>query len=162
VTVLVLALMSVLAPSIELPPDMPIEAISTPADVDTTAERGTQVQVTETLPPPSPQGAPSGLSNCDEMHWYRVNAGLPPVFDRLGWRESNCRNEEGVHTSCCWGYWQLNVGLHLRDGRLAGRYHDCGVYSRYDVDSDAPADKRRQACAAKALYDVVGLSAWAL
>ncbi len=125
------------------------------------AVRGEQVQLTETLPPPPTTfGAPEGLSNCDEMHWYRVNAGLPARFDSLGWRESNCRNEEGVHTSCCWGYWQLNVGVHLRDHRLDDRYHACGVYSRYDVDSDTPGDKRRQACAAKALFDTVGYSAW--
>jgi hypothetical protein len=56
----------------------------------------------------------------------------------------------------------LNVGLHLRDHRLAGRYHACGVYSYADVNSDTPGDKLRQACAAKALFDVVGYSAWAL
>lgn len=110
---------------------------------------------------PTTIGVPSFTSDCDEMHYYRANAGLPARFDQIGWRESNCRNEVGVHTSCCWGYWQLNVSLHLQDPRLAGRYHACGVSSRTDVDGDNPDDKRRQACAAKALYDVVGLSAWA-
>jgi hypothetical protein len=104
---------------------------------------------------------PAGLSNCAEMHSYRVSAGLPAAFDALGWRESNCRNEDGVRTSCCYGWWQLNVGLHLRDPRLAGRYHACGVYSAADVNSNTAGDKRRQACAAKALFDTVGLSAWA-
>ncbi len=163
-TALLLALVSVLAPAtVDVPPEIPIEAIAAAAAATATAERGTQVQVTETQPPPpesSPDFAPAGLSNCDEMHWYRVNAGLPAAFDGIGWRESNCRNEEGVHTSCCWGYWQLSVAVHLRDGRLAGKYHACGVYSRFDVDSDTPGDKRRQACAAKALYSVVGMSAW--
>jgi hypothetical protein len=103
---------------------------------------------------------PAGLSNCAEMHSYRVSAGLPAAFDALGWRESNCRNEESVHTSCCWGYLQLNVALHLRDRRLVDRYHNCGVYSRFDVDGNNPGDKYRQMCAAKALFDTVGYSAW--
>lgn len=160
---LLTAVVSLIPASANLPPEVPVEAINAAAVAVVTAERGTQVQMETTAPPPptAPEGAPDGLSNCDEMHWYRVNAGLPSAFDGIGWRESNCRNEEGVHTSCCWGYWQLNVALHLRDGRLAGRYHDCGVYSRFDVDSDTPGDKRRQACAAKALYSVVGMSAWA-
>lgn len=129
-----------------------------PAEASAQAER-LDPPAAET--PPDTGGAPAGLSNCDEMSWYRQNAGLPARFDGIGWRESNCRNEEGVHTSCCWGYWQLNVALHLRDGRLVGRYHACGVYGRTDVDGDNPGDKRRQACAAKALYDTVGMSAWA-
>lgn len=156
----VLVLLLALAPaSLDLPP----EGINGPAaDPPTaTAERGTTVQMTETSPPPPLATTPTFSDDCAEMHWYRANAGLPAQFDRIGWRESNCRNEEGVHTSCCWGYWQLNVGLHLRDDRLAGRYHACGVYGRTDVDSDTPGDKQRQACAARALYDVVGLSAWA-
>jgi hypothetical protein len=138
--------------------DLPPEGINTPAVVapPATAERGTQVQVLPTAPPPAPQFA----DDCAEMRFYRQSAGLPSRFDQLGWRESNCRNEVGVHTSCCWGYWQLNVSLHLQDHRLVGPYHDCGVYSRTDVDGDNPGDKQRQACAAKALFDVVGWSAW--
>jgi len=153
--------------TVDIPPELPIEVILWNANATATAERGESVQMTETLPPPPEETAPArpqapaGLSNCDEMSWYRQYVGLPARFDGIGWRESNCRNEEGVHTSCCWGYWQLNVALHLRDHRLAGAYHDCGVYGRQDVDGDNPGDKMRQACAAKALYDVVGLSAWA-
>lgn len=109
--------------------------------------------------PAAPAGPPAG-DNCAEMSWYRQRVGLPARFDQLGWRESNCRNEDGVHTSCCYGWWQLNVGLHLRDPRIAPRYAACGVDSYLDVNSDTPGDKSRQACAAKALYDVVGLSAW--
>ena len=141
-----------------------------PPEIDTTAV-ATEVAVRVEVPPPAPvedvaapppPAAPAGMSNCDEMHWYRQRAGLPARFDALGWRESNCRNEDGVRTYCCYGWWQLNVGLHLRDHRLAGRYHQCGVYSYADVNSDTPGDKLRQACAAKALFDVVGYSAWAL
>jgi hypothetical protein len=114
-------------------------------------------QVTPTDPPPPP---PAPLSNCEEMHIYRVSAGLPAAFDALGWRESNCRNEDGVHTGCCVGYWMLWVSLHLQDPQLADAYHRCGVYSRYDVNSDTPGDKWRQACATKALYDQEGFAPW--
>jgi hypothetical protein len=129
----------------------------------------TEVAVRVEVPPPAPvedvvapppPADPAGMSNCDEMSWYRQRAGLPARFDALGWRESNCRNEDGVRTGCCHGYLQLNVSLHLRDHRLAGRYHECGVYSYADVNSDTPGDKLRQMCAAKALFDVVGYSAW--
>lgn len=122
---------------------------------------------TTTTQPPVTTGlwgqpfAPEGLSNCDEMTFYRRQWGLPDRFDAIGWRESNCRNEDGVRTSCCHGYWQLWINLHLRDQRIGWRYRDlCGVHSVYDVNSDEPLDKQRQACAAKQLYDVVGMSAW--
>ena len=122
-----------------------------------------------TLPPtPPPTGlnglpfAPEGLSNCEEMKFYRVQAGLPDIFDKFGWRESNCRNEEGVRTYCCWGYWQLYVSLHLKDHRIEDPYNACGVFSRFDIDSDEPLDKQRQACATKALLEVQGLGAWDL
>jgi hypothetical protein len=85
-----------------------------------------------------------------------VQAGLPARFDQIGWRESNCRNEDGVHTSCCWGYWQMHR-MHM-GGRFGER---CGAWSVNDINSDTPIDKQRQACSAKLLYDMVGLSAWA-
>jgi hypothetical protein len=152
-TAVLTALALLFAPtSLDLPPE-----IAVPATADVPAERLDPPVSVEVLP----DVAPEGMSNCDEMSWYRQAVGLPARFDRIGWRESNCRNEEGVHTSCCYGWWQLNVGLHLRDHRLAGRYAACGVSSRFDVDSDTPGDKLRQACAAKALYDTVGMSAWA-
>jgi hypothetical protein len=157
---IMMAVLSVFAPStVDIPPEMPIEVILWNASADQTAARGTQVQVTETAPPPEtwPEDvAPPGLSNCDEMSWYRQRAGLPARFDQIGWRESNCRNEDGVHTSCCWGYWQLHR-MHM--GGEFGRR--CGAWSVNDINSDNPGDKRRQACAAKLLYDMVGLSAWA-
>jgi hypothetical protein len=131
-----------------------------------TAIRGTQAQVTPTDPPPPPPPTlsprpPAGLGNCEEMRWYRENAGLPAIFDRIGWRESNCRNEESVHTFCCWGYWQMYVSLHLRSPELAPLYRWCGVGSRYDLDSDTHEDKLRQACVARALYTLEGTSPWA-
>lgn len=104
--------------------------------------------------------APEGLGNCDEMNFYRVQWGLPERFSALGWRESNCRNEDGVHTFCCYGYWQMYTSMHLRDHRLAPKMEACGVSSYTDLNSDNPLEKQKQACAAKALFDVVGYSAW--
>lgn len=104
--------------------------------------------------------APEGLSNCDEMNFYRVQWGLPQRFSALGWRESNCRNEDGVKTYCCYGYWQLYTSLHLKDHRLKPKMHACEVYSSNDLNSDNPLEKQKQACAARALFDVVGYSAW--
>jgi hypothetical protein len=103
--------------------------------------------------------APAGLSNCDEMKFYRKQAGLPDVFDRLGWRESNCRNEDGVHTSCCWGYWQLHQ-QHVRSGYADRWRRECGITSYADFNSDNAIDKQRQACGAFVLYDMSGLSPW--
>lgn len=144
------------------------------------AERGEQIQIN---PPPHEdllglQGkpyAPVGLSDCDEMNFYRVQWGLPDRFSDqprvpnssfanqgLGWRESNCRNEDNVRTYCCYGYWQLYPSLHLRDHRMQPKLAECEVNSYRDINSDTPQDKQRQACYAKALYDTVGLSAWAL
>ena len=149
----ILVALALVLPPLEVPP---LAELSVAAEATAPAVRVDPPPAVEALP----ETAPPGMSDCDEMQWYRVRAGLPARFDRLGWRESNCRNEDGVRTSCCYGWWQLNVGLHLRDHRLAGRYHDCGVWSAADVNSDTPADKLRQACAAKALYDTVGYSAW--
>ena len=104
--------------------------------------------------------APEGLSNCDEMNFYRVQWGLPAKFSALGWRESNCRNEDGVRTYCCYGYWQLYTSLHLKDQRLRPKMEWCGVFSSNDLNSDNPLEKQKQACAARALFDVVGYSAW--
>jgi hypothetical protein len=153
ILIAMLTLFSPLPTSLDLPPEIVVTAAA-----DTQATR---------IDPPAPpateaqQSPPSFASDCAEMSYYRAAVGLPARFDAIGWRESNCRNEDGVHTSCCYGWWQLNVSLHLRDHRLAGRYAACGIDSYQDVNSDTPGDKLRQACAAKALYDVVGLSAWA-
>ena len=159
----VLALTALLAAptGLDLPPEIvdlvQPAAASAPADrVDPPPPPAEE----STLPPAAGASAAAG-GRCAEMSWYRQAVGLPARFDQIGRRESNCRNEDGVHTSCCWGWWQLNVSLHLRDHRLAPKYAACGIDSYADVNSDTPDDKLRQACAAKALYDTVGLSAWA-
>lgn len=117
-------------------------------------------------PPPPPSGlsglpfAPPGLDDCGQARFYRVQAGLPDVFDRLAWRESNCRND--VRTYCCYGIWQLYFTQHLADARMRPRYALCGIDSVSDYYGNDPSQKQKQACATKALYDVVGLSPWSL
>ena len=68
------------------------------------------------------------------MMFYARQFGLPAQFERIGWRESNCRNEDGVRTSCCHGYWQLH--------RMHFPMPECE--------------------AAKQLYDAAGMSPWSL
>ena len=104
--------------------------------------------------------APAGLTGCNEMMWYRIDAGLPPVFDRIGYRESRCRNENTVRTSCCYGYWQLAIALHLKTPATRNAYHQCGVDSVDDINSDTPQNKKAQACATKVLYQRNGLGPW--
>lgn len=106
--------------------------------------------------------APDGLSNCDEMTYYRQQWGLPDEFDALGWRESNCRNEESVHTFCCWGYWQHYISSHLsRYSAYRSRIiNDCQVTGRTDIDSDFPLDKQKQACVTAVVYSISGFSPW--
>ena len=106
--------------------------------------------------------APEGLSNCDEMKFYREQAGLPDVFDALGWRESNCRNEDGVRTFCCYGYWQNYISSHL-SRYSAYRTHilsDCQVDGADDINSDDPLEKQKQACVTAVVYSISGLSPW--
>jgi hypothetical protein len=106
--------------------------------------------------------APGGLSKCDEMKFYRQQAGLPDVFDSLGWRESNCRNEDSIRTFCCYGYWQNYISSHLsRYSAYRTRILDeCKTDSADDINSDEPLDKQRQACVTKVVYDISGLSPW--
>ena len=104
--------------------------------------------------------APEELTGCYEMIWYRMSVGLPDIFDKIGYRESRCINDDEVRTSCCHGYWQMSTTLHLRDHRLAPQMAACGVTSFEDLNSNTPEDKRRQACAAKALYDLDGTYPW--
>jgi hypothetical protein len=102
--------------------------------------------------------APFGLSDCEEMMFYAKQFGLPAAFQPLGWRESNCRNEDGIHTSCCYGYWQLHAMHFVNHPEVYGRI--CNAWSYQDVNSDNPLDKQRQACSAKQLYDAAGMSPW--
>lgn len=135
------------------------------AIVATAAVRGEAFLVTPTEPP-EPTGinglpfAPPGLEACDEMMFYAKQFGMPDWFRGIGWRESNCRNEDGVKTYCCHGYLQLYISLHLKDHRLVDGYHACGVYSKDDVNSNNQVEKQRHMCAASVLYDVMGSDPW--
>lgn len=110
-----------------------------------------------TLPPPPYPGlnglpfAPEGLSACDELSFYRQQWGLPAIFDGMGWRESNCRND--VENSCCHGWFQLHE-------KYWSHVPDCGVYNIYDLQGTEPIKKQRNACVAKHVYDISGCGAW--
>lgn len=106
--------------------------------------------------------APEGLSNCDEMNFYRGQAGLPDEFAALGWRESNCRNEDSVRTFCCYGYWQNYISSHLsRHSAYRQRIIDqCQVTGADDINSDDPLEKQKQACVTAVVYSISGLSPW--
>jgi hypothetical protein len=107
--------------------------------------------------------APGGLSNCEEFRFYADQFGLPAQFDAIAWRESNCRQELGVSTSCCWGYLQLDASLHLRDHRIGWRYRDaCAVFAETDIDGPEPIEKQKHVCAAAQLYVVMGMGPWSL
>ena len=103
---------------------------------------------------------PEGLDNCAEARWYADQAGLPASFDRIIWRESNCRQETEVRTSCCVGWLQLNADLHVRDHRLRDAYAACNVFGNTDVDGPEAHEKRQQMCAAAALYGLLGTQPW--
>ena len=122
----------------------------------------------ETIPvPPAPglQGkpfAPEGLSEVEQVEFYRVQWDLPEYFGckswMIGWKESNCRND--VSSWCCHGIWQLWVDLHLKDHRLAPRYAECGITAISDVLGNEPIKMQRNACGAKAVLDISGCGAW--
>jgi hypothetical protein len=129
--------------------------ISTPATPRKQAVRGEQVQI---IAPTTTTTVPTFVDNCDEARWYADQHGLPVEFDRIIWRESNCRQEHGVRTSCCVGWLQLNADLHVRDHRLKEPYAVCGVFGNADIDG--PEDKWRHMCAAAALWREMGTGPW--
>jgi hypothetical protein len=133
--------------------DMQEQSYLDAAKVTTPAVRQEQMFVG----PKAPTGlgglsfAPGGLTECQEATFYRVQAGLPEVFDRLAYRESRCQND--VNTWCCYGIWQIHK---LWIPQLAV----CNIYSIDDYFGDNPLDKQRNACAAKVVYEVQGPEAW--
>jgi hypothetical protein len=106
--------------------------------------------------------APDGLDNCAEMRFYREQWGLPAEFDGIGWRESNCRNEDSVRTFCCYGYWQNYITSHLsRWSAYRQRIiEQCQVTGADDINSDTPLDKQRQACVTAVVFSISGFSPW--
>jgi hypothetical protein len=141
------------------------EAAADPPGSSSRAERVATLALTEPLEP-IPVGlrnlpfAPAELSGCDEMMFYGEQFGLPDYFRGIGWRESSCRNMPHVRTFCCHGYWQLWVGFHLLDDRIAPLYAACEISSVSDVNQDTPLSKQKQACGAAATFSVVGTEAW--
>jgi hypothetical protein len=102
--------------------------------------------------------APEGMDRCDEFDFYRDQAGLPVVFDRIVWRESKCRND--VHNSCCWGYLSEFYRVHMADRQGRAIYARCEVATVDDYYGDDPLAKQKQLCVAKGLYDIRGLAPW--
>lgn len=132
----------------------PVVSVDAPAAADAPA---TPVQ-----PRTDSQYAPEGLSGCDEMNWYRVNAGLPEVFDHLGFRESRCDNSVG--NACCHGWWANFLTSHL-SSQSAYRdriINECGVTRASDIRGLSPQQKWAQACVTFVVYSISGLSPWAL
>lgn len=132
----------------------PLVELSAAAVATAPAERldpPVAIEVTEPEPP-------TFASDCDEMSWYRQGAGLPARFDALGRRESRCTNTPISRTGCCVGFWQLHRVI-WSDHRMRARLAACGA-TWANVRGDDAGSKRRQACAAKALYDVDGYSPW--
>lgn len=156
----VLAAMSTLPGDPALDPIQAIEPIPQ-APVATVGQHADRILEQYVVRPAGLQGlpfAPAGLSGCSEMEFYRRQWQLPDHFDTVGWRESRCDNT--AQNSCCHGYWQLYVSLHLRDHRLAPLYARCEIRSSLDVRGEDPLVKQKQACATYAVYIVQGGEAW--
>lgn len=135
-----------------------VDGIVGPITNATFAKRGAQIQVTQ---PPSP---PGGLSGCDEMEWFRRDVGLPDIFDSIGWRESNCQNDARPTlpaASCCRGWWAIHKSNIRAPGYKAGAAA-CGITTESDYYGNSFEQKRASACFAKVLYDVSGLTPWAV
>lgn len=106
---------------------------------------------------------PAGLTDCQQMDWFRVKVGLPVRFWALGNRESGqgvCDNNAISRTNCCVGWWQLNKIIFI-DHRMIDGLKACGA-TWLNVRGDSLEAKKRQACATKALFDVAGFSPWKL
>lgn len=114
--------------------------------------------------PPSPPEPPGGLSRCDEMSWYRQQAGLPEIFDSIGWRESNCKNDAPptlAAAACCRGWWAIHRSNIRAPGYSSGA-KACGITTESDYYGTSVEQKKASACFAKVLYDVSGMTPWAV
>lgn len=110
--------------------------------------------------------APNGLSNCDEMQFYRMQWRLPEIFDSIGYRESRCENDAKPVTvigQCCVGYWANYISSHL-SSQSAYRIpiqQFCQVYGRDDIYGTNPLQKQKQACVTSIVFNISGLKPWA-
>jgi hypothetical protein len=131
--------------------------------VDSTLRPAVRVgNMYQETPLPPPPLNPEGLIGCQEMEWYRSYVGLPEIFDGLGWRESNCRND--VRTFCCYGYWQIYISLWLQ---VNSSYREhlidrCGITGVASIYGLSDRQKLANACAVKVAYDISGLTPWRL
>ena len=115
------------------------------------------------LNPPTPVELgfnPEHLTGCEEMDWYRKYAGLPTVFDSLGYRESRCNND--VRTYCCYGYWQNYLESHLsvKSAYREWIINECGVREISDIFGNSDNQKYKQACVTFVVYSISGLAPW--
>ena len=124
------------------------------------ARTGNVIQITPTLPAPPKELNPEGLTGCAEMDWYINYVGLPSVFHGLGWRESNCKND--VRTYCCYGYWQEYISLWLsnKSAYRDALVNSCSISGVNSIYGLSDKQKLAQACAAKVVYNISGLTPW--
>jgi Putative peptidoglycan binding domain len=111
--------------------------------------------------------APDGLDLCQEMSYYRVQAGLPERFDAIGYRESRCQNDAKSTTAigvCCVGFWANHISSHLSPQSAYRPFiiAFCEVTGRADVYGTDPLQKQKQACVTKVVFDISGYSPWSL
>lgn len=124
------------------------------------------VRAVRATPPSDTSGGffpPDGMSLCDEMSWYRQQAGLPEAFDRIGVRESGCRNDAPPLSSVARryrGWWSVGV-MHITNRVYGPGAAACGINDESDYYGTSPSQKRASACFAKVLYDNSGMQPWA-
>lgn len=111
--------------------------------------------------------APDGLDLCEEMNFYRVQAGLPDRFDAIGYRESRCQNDAKSTTAigvCCVGFWANYISSHLSSQSAYRPFiiAFCGVTGRADIYGPDPLQKQKSACVTKVVFDISGYSPWTL
>lgn len=131
-------------------PRIVADGINTPATVSVQAVR---------VDPPTTT-TPTFEDNCSEMSWYRAQAGLPEAFDRIGYRESRCRNDVTSRTGCCFGWLQIYLASSMRAPGYRDGVSACGVDSVSDIRGDSESVKRAQMCVAKVMFDVSGMRPW--
>jgi len=104
--------------------------------------------------------APEGLAGCEEMSYYRQQAGLPEQFDAIGYRESRCQNT--AENSCCHGWWQAHEGNWRGTSYAIFFREHCQAQSADEVDNNDARSKQKSACVTKVMYDISGMTPWRL
>jgi hypothetical protein len=115
-------------------------------------------------PPPSQPTVPEFSSLCEEMSWYRQQAGLPVAFDAIGFRESRCQNDAPPTNSVAAsyrGWWSIGV-MHINNRVYGPGAAACGINDQYDYYGTSPAQKRASACFTHVLWSISGMQPWRL